>query len=98
MMPGIVLLRLRKARFVKQRIRVEITSKHGFWERAFHVEWEHQFPDRTLNPDGLGRFFAQSEWLDDLERVGGKTFCTVRQAPENPTRREWFGSLIPRRQ
>lgn len=82
---------------MERQIKIEITGKDEFWGRAFHVEWEHQFPDRKLGSDGAGRFLAQGEWFDDLERVGGQTFCTVVRAPDNPRRREWIGSLIPRR-
>ena len=82
---------------MEQRIRVEIIGKDDFWRRAFHVEWEDQFPNRKLATDGAGRFLAQREWLNDLERVGNQTFCAVRRAPENPRRREWIGSMIPRR-
>lgn len=81
---------------MEQRIRIEIIGKDDFWGRAFHVEWEFQFPDRKLGSDEAGRFLAQSEWLDDLERVGDQTFCTIVRAPENPQRREWMSSLIPR--
>ena len=82
---------------MEQRIRIEIIGKDEFWARAFHVEWEYQFPDRKLASDGAGRFLALGDWLNDLERVGSQTFCTVVQAPENPRRREWIGSLMPRR-
>lgn len=82
---------------VEQRIKIEIMGKDEFWERAFHVEWEDQFPDRKLASDGAGRFHAKNEWLADLERVGGQTFCAIVRAPENPRRREWMNSLIPRR-
>ena len=78
-----------------QEIKIEITGKDAFWGRAFHVEWEYQYPARKLDSDGAGRFVAQSEWLGDLERVGGQTFCTIVRAPENPRRREWMSSLIP---
>lgn len=84
-------------KFVEQRIRIEIMGKDSFWERAFHVEWEDQFPDRKLASDGAGRFLTSSDWLSDLERVGKQTFCTIVRAPENPRRREWISSLIPRR-
>ena len=80
-----------------QRIRIEITGKDGFWEQAFHVEWEDQFPDRQLAIDGSGRFLAENEWFDDLVRVGSQTFCNVVRAPENPRRRDWISSLMPRR-
>jgi hypothetical protein len=82
---------------VARQLKVEIKGKDEFWGRAFHVEWESQFPGRTLASDGTGRFLAQAGWLDDLERVGEQTFCTILRAPENPRRREWIGSLIPRR-
>ena len=82
---------------MEQRIRVEIMGKDDFWGRAFHVEWEYQFPDRKLTSDGAGRFLAENEWLDDLAQVGKQTFCTILRAPENPRRREWINSLFPRR-
>jgi len=81
---------------MESRIKIEIQGKDDFWGRAFHVEWEYQFPDRKLTSDGAGRFVANCEWLNDLERVGNQTFCKILRAPENPQRREWFGSLIPR--
>ena len=80
---------------MEQRIKIEIMGKDDFWGRAFHVEWEYRFPDRKLASDGAGRFLAENEWLDDLERVGSQTFCTIVRAPENPRRREWMSSLIP---
>ena len=82
---------------MEQQIKIEIIGKDDFWGRAFHVEWEHQFPDRKLASDGAGRFLAKNEWLDDLARVGGQTFCAIVRAPQNPRRRQWMSSLIPRR-
>ncbi|MEK6408391.1 MAG: hypothetical protein AABN34_15800 [Acidobacteriota bacterium] len=79
-----------------QQIKVEIKGKDEFWGRAFHVEWEYQFPDRKLTSDSAGNFLAQSEWLDDLEQVATQTFCKVVPAPENPLRRQWMNSLIAR--
>jgi hypothetical protein len=79
-----------------RRIRIEIRGKDSFWERAFHVEWEHQFPDRRLSSDGADRFVTDAEWLDDLQRVGDQTFCNILCAPENPPRRDWLKSLIVR--
>jgi hypothetical protein len=79
---------------VVQRVKVEIKGKDEFWGRAFHVEWEDQFPDRKLTADGADRFLARSEWLDDLERVANQTFCRVMRAPENPRRREWMSSIL----
>ena len=80
-----------------QQIRIEIKSKDEFWGRAFHIEWEYQFPDRKLGASAGSFFFAELEWLSDLERVGAQTFSSVTRAPENPLRREWIGTLIRRR-
>jgi len=80
---------------VKEPVRIEIRGKDEFWGRAFHVEWEDQFPDRKLTGDGK-HFIADREWLDDLERVGSQTFCKVVLAPENVPRRRWMISLIGR--
>jgi hypothetical protein len=82
---------------VAQQIRIQIKGKDAFWGRAFHVEWEYQFPDRALVSDNSSCFLARAEWLEDLERVGAETFCKVFQAPENPRRREWMGAFILRR-
>jgi len=81
---------------MERHIKIEILGKDDFWGRAFHVEWDYQFPDRKLASDGSGRFVANGDWLDDLERVGNQTFCRILRSPENPQRREWIGSLIPR--
>jgi hypothetical protein len=82
---------------VKEQIRIEIKGKDEFWGRAFHVEWESQFPDRPLISDEGGQYVADLIWLADLERVGRETFCQVIRAPDNPTRRQWFNSLFPAR-
>lgn len=78
-------------------MRIEIKSKDEFWGRAFHVEWAHQFPDRVLTSTDSGQFIAEGEWFDDLNRVAAQTFCRIVRAPENPQRRRWMNSLIPRR-
>jgi hypothetical protein len=82
---------------VEQRIKLEILGKDEFWNRAFHVEWEDQFPNRRLTPDGEVRFIAERDWLADLECVAAQTFCRVVCAPDNPQRRQWMNSLIARR-
>jgi hypothetical protein len=79
---------------VVKQIKIEIKGKDDFWGRAFHVEWEDQFPDRKLVSDGPSRFLARNEWLDDLERIANQTFCRVVPAPENPRRREWMSSIL----
>jgi len=84
-------------KIVERHIRIEIKGKDDFWERAFHVEWEYQFPDRALIPSDAGQFIASAEWFEDMERVAAQTFCRIVRAPENPQRRRWMNSLIPRR-
>jgi len=79
---------------VQRQIRIEITGKDEFWSRAFHVEWQYQFADRKLIRDGAGHYFAELEWMDDIERVAAETFCRVARAPENPRRRKWLSSII----
>jgi hypothetical protein len=82
---------------MQQQIRIEIKAKDEFWARAFHVEWEHQFPDRKLIANVTEEFIAPTEWFIDLERVAAQTFCKIVRAPENLQRRRWMNSLIPRR-
>ena len=80
---------------MKEPVRIEIRGKDEFWGRAFHVEWDDQFPGRKLTGEGK-HFIAERDWLDDLERVGSQTFCKVVLAPENVPRRRWMISLIGR--
>jgi hypothetical protein len=80
-----------------QRVRIEINGRDEFWSRAFHVEWEHQFPARKLARAGRDFFLAEPDWFDDLERVAAQTFCRIQRAPENPRRREWLSSIVTRR-
>ena len=80
---------------MKEPVKIEIRGKDEFWGRAFHVEWEDQFPDRKLTSDGE-YFIAEREWLDSLVRVGSQTFCKIVLAPENVLRRRWMISLIGR--
>ena len=77
-----------------RRIGIEIKGKDEFWGRAFHVEWQDQFPDRNLIGDGEGCYLAEPDWLDDLDRVGAQVFCRVVRAPESPERRRWFTSVL----
>ena len=74
-------------------MRIEIKAKDDFWGRAFHVEWEHQFPGRKLKLVGQETYLAQAEWLADLERVASQCLCRVVQAPDIPERRSWLKSL-----
>jgi len=77
-----------------RRIRIEIKGKNEFWGRAFHVEWQDQFPTRNLLADGEGHYRADADWLDDLDRVGALVSCRVVRAPESPERRRWFTSML----
>jgi hypothetical protein len=85
------------SRFVTRRVRIEIRSKDEFWGRAFHVEWNDQFPGRELISDGQGGFLSEPEWIDDLASVATLTFSRVVVAPESPERRRWFSVLSGRR-
>jgi hypothetical protein len=77
-----------------RQIRIEIAGRDEFWGRAFHVEWQHQFADRKLVPDGAGYYLVEQDWVDDLERVACETFCRVLRAPENPRRRNWLSFIV----
>ncbi|HWP43719.1 MAG TPA: hypothetical protein VNO14_10820 [Blastocatellia bacterium] len=76
-----------------QPIRVEIRGRDEFWGRAFHVEWEHQYPDRRFIAAGPGCFLVDPAWLGDVERVAAQCFCEVVRAPDNPRRRRWLKTL-----
>lgn len=78
---------------MSRRVRIEIKGRDRFWGSAFHVEWEHQFPDRKLIAEG-DYYLVEAEWLADLERVAAQTFCRVLRAPDNPRRRRWFRGLV----
>ena len=80
-----------------QQVRIEIKGRDEFWGRAFHVEWQHQFPTRELIRAGKETFLVELDWMSDLERVADETFCKITRAPENPRRREWLSSIIARR-
>ena len=77
-----------------RRIRIEIKGKNEFWGRAFHIEWQDQFPTRNLLADGEGHYRADPDWLDDLDRIGALVSCRVVRAPESPERRRWFTSVL----
>ena len=81
-----------------RQIRVEIVGRNEFWQKAFFVEWKHQFPERDLTPEQHGLYEVDAEWLADLERVGGECFSRVVVAPDDPDRRRWFRRFLPRRE
>lgn len=82
---------------MNRRARIQIKGRDAFWSQAFHVEWQDQFADRKLIEDGAGFYLADEAWLADLESVGRQTFCEIRRAPDNPHRRDWLNSILPRR-
>ncbi len=78
------------------RIRVEISGRDAFWQKAVLVEWEHQFPTRTLMLETDNSCLIDPEWLEDLRRVASQCFSKVIVAPKDPSRRLWFRRLLPR--
>ena len=80
-----------------RQVRIEIKGRDSFWTQAFHVEWQDQFPARSLVPDDAGHLLADEDWLKDIQQVAQQTFCTMTLAPQNPRRRDWLNSLIPNR-
>ena len=80
---------------LERKIRIEVRGKDEFWARAFHVEWNDQFPERKLTADGE-HYIALVDWFDDLERVAAQTFCRIVRSPASPPRREWMRSLFRR--
>lgn len=87
-----------------RRIIIELSSRNDFWRNAFFVEWNHQFPGRSIEPPdekGTGlaahllvNLLVNEEWLDDLERVASQCFSEVRQAPADPGRRQIFRRIF----
>ena len=82
---------------MNRRARIQIKGRDAFWSQAFHVNWQDQFSDRKLSEDGAGYYLAEEAWLAELESVGRQTFCEIRRAPDNPQRRDWLSSILPRR-
>jgi len=81
---------------MERRIRVEIVGRNEFWRNAVFVEWEYQFPERKLEPEGSGFFLIADEWLDDLRRVATQCFSQILLAPQDPGRRLLFRKLFKR--
>jgi hypothetical protein len=77
-------------------IRIEITGRDDFWRDAVMVEWQHQYPQRSLTKDQNGLFVIENDWLEDLKRVASECFSTIVVAPADPGRRTWFRQFLPR--
>ena len=78
------------------RIRIEIRSRNHFWQNAVQVEWDHQFPNRKLEPESAGFYLIEESWLEDLQRVATQCFSEVLLAPRDPGRRQLFRKLLAR--
>lgn len=78
------------------RIRVEIKSRNEFWRNAVMVEWEYQFPQRTLKAEADGFYLVEADWLEDLQRVASQCFSEALLAPSDPGRRQLFRRLFAR--
>ena len=76
-------------------MRIEINGRDEFWFNAVIVEWEHQYPQRTLIKEETGFFIIENDWLDDLKRIAGDCFSTIVVAPMDPSRRYWFRQFLP---
>jgi hypothetical protein len=79
---------------VAKQVRVEVVSRDGFWRKAVMVEWDHQFPGRTLAEEPDGTYLVDEEWLEDFARVAGQCFSKVVHAPADPGRRQLFRRLF----
>lgn len=76
------------------RIRVEIKSRNEFWRNAVMVEWEYQFPQRSLSREADGLYLIEESWLEDLQRVAAQCFSEALLAPRDPGRRQLFRRLF----
>lgn len=76
------------------RIRVEIKSRNEFWRNAVVVEWDYQFPQRTLEAEADNFYLIEEHWLEDLQRVAEQCFSKALLAPHNPGRRQLFRRLL----
>ena len=74
-------------------VRIEVKGKDDFWERAFLVEWEYQFPQKRLIR-AEGGFLVEFDWMADLCQVGEQCLCRIVEAPANPMRRRWMTRLF----
>jgi hypothetical protein len=75
-------------------VRVEVVSRDGFWRKAVMIEWQYQFPERTLVAEPDDTYLVPEDWLDDFARVAGECFSKVVRAPVDPSRRFLFRRLF----
>ena len=79
---------------MSNRVRVEIVGRNEFWRKAVFVEWEYQFPERKLEPDGAQFHLIEKDWLEDLQRVAAQCFSRALLAPQEPGRRHLFRKIF----
>jgi hypothetical protein len=75
-------------------IRVELVSRDAFWRKAVMVEWNHQFPDRTVTSETGNIVVLDEAWIEDFSRAAERCFSTVVAAPADPSRRRLFRRLL----
>lgn len=78
------------------RIRVELKARNEFWRNAVMVEWDYQFPQRTLEAETQNFYLIEESWLEDFQRVAGQCFSQALLAPRDPGRRQLFRRLLAR--
>jgi len=79
---------------MSNRVRVEIVGRNEFWRNAVFVEWEYQFPERKLEPDGAQFHLIEEGWLEDLQRVAAQCFSRALLAPQDLGRRRLFSRIF----
>jgi hypothetical protein len=79
---------------MSQRIKVEIVGRNDYWLKAVFVEWEHAFPERSLEQVEGNIYLIEAVWFDDLQRIAGQVFSRVLCLPDDPGRRRLFRSLL----
>jgi hypothetical protein len=82
--------------WMSNRVRVEIVGRNQFWRNAVFVEWEYQFPERKIEPEGARYHLIEEDWLEDLQRVAAQCFSRALLAPQDPGRRRLFRKIFAR--
>lgn len=80
---------------MSRQIKVEVEARNDFWRKAIPVEWNYQFPQRTLEEDAEGYFLIEENWFEDFRKVAEQCLSKARVAPDDPGRRQWFRRFIP---
>ena len=75
---------------------MEIVGRNEFWRNAVFVEWEYQFPERKLEPDGSKFHLIEEEWFEDLRRVAAQRERKSRRSTARRCRRSATESMNAR--